>query len=174
VTDLLNLAMPLIRYRIGDVAVPMAGTCPCGRGLPRLEGLQGRVTDFLVGTDGQVVSGTMLSLLIVAKRPGLGQVQIWQDTRGRVLFKIVKRDSNSPTAEDLEFLGARTRFYLGENVKIEHEFVDSLPTQVSGKYLFCHSSAACDFVDLHSRNGMSAKTHEQSPSIGTAGSDSRP
>ena len=52
ITDLLNLAMPLIRYRIGDVAASQAGPCSCGRGLPRLEGLQGRVTDFLVARTG--------------------------------------------------------------------------------------------------------------------------
>ncbi|MGA2030671.1 MAG: hypothetical protein ABSG68_00305 [Thermoguttaceae bacterium] len=151
VTDLLNLAMPLIRYRIGDMATPATGPCRCGRGLPRLEGLQGRATDFLVGADGRLVSGAALTVVMVAKRPGLGQVQIWQDTRGKVLFKIVKRDSSSPTAEDLGFLDAQTRLYLGQDVKIEHEFVDSLPSETSGKFLFCRSSAACDFVDLQNR-----------------------
>ena len=85
---------------------------------------------------------------MVARRPGLGQVQIWQDTRGRLLFKIVKRDSDHPTAEDLEFLYNQTRLYLGEDVKIEHAFVDSLPIGASGKVLVSRSSVACDFVDI--------------------------
>lgn len=159
-TDLLNLAMPLIRYRVGDMAAPATGPCRCGRSLPRLEGIQGRVTDFLVGEDGCLVSGAALTVVMVAKRPGLGQVQIWQDRRGKVLFKIVKRDRNSPTAEDLNFLDAQTRLYLGENVGIEHEFVDSLPTEPSGKFLFCRSSAACDFVDLQRGIQASAKIPE--------------
>ncbi len=152
VTDLLNLAMPLIRYRIGDRAVPASGACPCGRGLPRIEGLQGRATDFLVGADGRLVSGAALTVVMVAKRPGLGQVQIWQETVGRVLFKIVKRDGNGPTPEDLEFLNAQTRLYLGANVKIEHEFVDALAAEPSGKFLFCRSTAASDFIDLQNRS----------------------
>ena len=149
VTDLLNLAMPLIRYRIGDMASPKTSQCRCGRGLPCLTSLAGRVTDFLVGSDQRLVSGAALTVLVVAQRPRLGQVQIWQDAPGRVLFKIAARKQNPPSKEDLDFLDARTRLYLGADVKIEFEFVDALPSEPSGKYLFCRSTAACDFVDLH-------------------------
>ena len=41
VTDLHNFATPLIRYEIGDYAIP-GGPCACGRGLPRLERIVGR------------------------------------------------------------------------------------------------------------------------------------
>src|SRR5262249_36293897 len=61
VTDLLNGAMPLIRYRIGDLGAWADGPCPCGRGLPRLRNVAGRVTDFLVGCDGRLVSGVYLA-----------------------------------------------------------------------------------------------------------------
>src|SRR5262249_8373738 len=44
VTDLLNPAMPLVRYRIGDMASWAPGRCACGRGLPRLAKVSGRVT----------------------------------------------------------------------------------------------------------------------------------
>ena len=149
VTDLLNRAMPLIRYRIGDMAVPAAGPCPCGRGLPRLQSVQGRVTDFLVGTDGRLVSGAALTVLVVAKRPSLGQVQIWQDTRGRVLYKIAKREGDGLDTADREFLDRQTKLYLGQDAKIECELVEALPSEPSGKFLFCRSTAATDFVDLH-------------------------
>ena len=74
VTDLLNGAMPLIRYRIGDMAAWADGPCPCGRGLPRLERVAGRVTDFLVGADGRLVSGVYLGHLRrgAAAEPGPG------------------------------------------------------------------------------------------------------
>ena len=88
VTDLLNFAMPLIRYRIGDVGSWAAGLCPCGRGLPRLERIAGRVTDFLVGDDGRLVSGAALTINIVANRPSLGQVQIRQHEKGAVVFRV--------------------------------------------------------------------------------------
>jgi phenylacetate-CoA ligase len=40
VTDLDSFSVPLIRYRIGDRAVAVGGTCVCGRGLLRLEQIQ--------------------------------------------------------------------------------------------------------------------------------------
>src|SRR5262249_16951702 len=85
VTDLLNHAMPLIRYRIGDVGSWEEGICPCGRALPRLRSVEGRVTDFLVGSDGRLVSGVFLATYVVAHRPSLGQVQIHQDRAGEIL-----------------------------------------------------------------------------------------
>ena len=67
VTDLLNRAMPLIRYRIGDVAaLSPASRCRCGRALPRLSRVEGRVwqppyngrsgqADSLLNTNANVV-----------------------------------------------------------------------------------------------------------------------
>ena len=46
-TDLLNKGMPFIRYRIEDVGVPSDRVCPCGRGLPLMERVTGRVADYL-------------------------------------------------------------------------------------------------------------------------------
>lgn len=149
VTDLLNLAMPLVRYRIGDMAVADDAPCDCGRGLPRLRTVEGRVTDFLVGTDGRLVSGAVLTVAVVAKRPTLGQVQLWQDTPGRVLYKVRSNDGRPSLQADLQFLESETQCYLGPGTKVEFEFVDELPCEPSGKYIFCRSKAATNFIDLH-------------------------
>ena len=45
ITDLLNLGMPLIRYRIRDVGLLLPEACACGRTLPRLRITGGRTTD---------------------------------------------------------------------------------------------------------------------------------
>ena len=149
VTDLLNMAMPLIRYRIGDMAATDESACPCGRGLPRLRTVEGRVTYFLVGADGRLVSGAALTVVVVAKRPALGQVQIWQDKPGRVLYKIRTNDGRRSSNDDLLFLETETKRYLGGDTEIEFEFVEELRSEPSGKYLFCRSTAASDFVELH-------------------------
>ncbi len=139
VTDLLNFAMPLIRYRIGDVGALMQGVCQCGRNLPRLEGIQGRVTDFLVGGDGRLVSGAALTVAVIAKRPTLGQVQLIQDRPGQVLFKIAPKNGVDPSPEDLHFLQEETKKYLGERLESEVEFVTEIPCEPSGKFIFSKS-----------------------------------
>jgi phenylacetate-CoA ligase len=57
-TGLLNTDMPLIRYRVGDRAqAPAAsqGPCPCGRSLPLMGHIEGRINDLLFTTDGRPV-----------------------------------------------------------------------------------------------------------------------
>ncbi len=41
-------ALPLLRYRTGDVASLRSGTCPCGRTLVRMSKVTGRVDDMVV------------------------------------------------------------------------------------------------------------------------------
>ena len=141
VTDLLNHAMPLIRYRIGDVGSWAPGECPCGRHLPRLERVGGRVTDFLVGAGGKLVSGVFLATYVVAQRPSLGQVQIHQDRLDRVVYKLRPGPAFDPLNDGL-YLEKATREYLGEGISAEVEIVDDLPRLPSGKFLFSRSTVS--------------------------------
>ncbi len=145
VTDLLNFAMPLIRYRIGDVGVWEAGDCLCGRKLPRLKRVAGRATDFLVGHDGRLVSGPFLTLAAVGKRPSISQLQIRQSRVGQVQFRIV-RGPRFQDPDDLQFLEQTARAYLGEATEVEWEFVEELTSEASGKFLFCVSQVSPDFL----------------------------
>jgi phenylacetate-CoA ligase len=145
VTDLMNLAMPLIRYRIGDVAAWDPTPCLCGRGLPKLQRVAGRATDFLVGRDGRLVSGPFLTLAAVGKRPSLGQLQIRQERIGAVRFRI-KPGPRFQDPGDVDFLRETARTYLGEDTDVDWELVADLPSEPSGKYLFCQSSVAPGFL----------------------------
>jgi phenylacetate-CoA ligase len=145
VTDLLNGAMPLIRYRIGDLGAWAPGQCPCGRGLPRLERVAGRVTDFLVGSDGRLVSGVFLATYVVAQRPSLGQVQIHQDRPGAVVYRLKPGPTFDPEA-DRNYLEEATRTYLGPRAGARVEVVADLPASPSGKFLFSRSSVTPAFL----------------------------
>jgi phenylacetate-CoA ligase len=47
-TTLTREALPLIRYRTGDIGSVSVGPCPCGRTTARLTGLRGRHDDMLI------------------------------------------------------------------------------------------------------------------------------
>lgn len=145
VTDLLNHAMPLIRYRIGDVGSWAAGKCLCGRGLPRLDELAGRVTDFLVGSEGTLVSGVFLATYVVAHRPSLGQVQIHQDQPGHVTYRLCPGPGYDHAA-DSHYLRHATRQHLGANATADVVPVRELPRAASGKFLFSCSSVTPAFL----------------------------
>jgi phenylacetate-CoA ligase len=145
VTDLLNRAMPLIRYRVGDAAVPEDRPCACGRGLPRLRSVTGRVADFLVGADGRLVAGPFLAHALVAARPSLGQVQIRQDQAGVVHFRV-RPGPRFRIPEDLEYLREVSHRYLGERTDVGWELVERLDAEPSGKFLFCKSAVTPAFA----------------------------
>src|SRR5262249_49369369 len=128
-----------------DVGAWEEGPCPCGRGLPRLRQVTGRATDFLVGRDGRLVSGPSLTLAAVGKRPSLCQLQIEPGPIGQGQLRI-KRGPRFEAPGDLEFLRETARKYLGEDTEIDWEFLDELPTEPSGKFLFCRSSVVPRFL----------------------------
>lgn len=140
ITDLLNFAMPLIRYRIGDAASWSSGDCPCGRGLPRLSGIAGRTTDFLVGADGRLCSGAVLTVAMVAQRPSLGQVQLEQNERGRIICRLAPRNGPTLLPEDQQFLVDQVKQYLGDGTAIEFDIVSRIEHETSGKYRFSKST----------------------------------
>jgi phenylacetate-CoA ligase len=145
ITDLLNFAMPLIRYRIGDLGAWAPGECSCGRGLPRLKHVAGRVTDMVVGPDGRLVSGVFLATYVIAQRPSLGQVQIRQHKAGELSYRV-KPGPNFSAREDIEYLTRATRRHLGDGVRVAVDLVDELPCEPSGKFLFCRSDVAPQYV----------------------------
>jgi phenylacetate-CoA ligase len=60
VTDLLNLAMPLIRYKVGDIATKGVSYCKCGRSLSILKSIDGRVGDTISRKDGCEIAVTKI------------------------------------------------------------------------------------------------------------------
>jgi phenylacetate-CoA ligase len=145
VTDLLNPAMPLVRYRIGDLGAWARDSCPCGRRLPVLDEVAGRVTDFLVGSDGRLVSGVFLATYVVAQRPSLGQVQIHQARAGHVVYRLRPGHCFDPET-DAEYLRRATRQHLGTAATADVELVRELAAEPSGKFLFSRSSVTPAFL----------------------------
>lgn len=55
-TGLLNYDQPLIRYRMGDfIRLSLDQNCQCGRSLPVVEEIVGRIEDTVVGNDGRLM-----------------------------------------------------------------------------------------------------------------------
>ncbi|MFO0936730.1 MAG: phenylacetate--CoA ligase family protein [Gemmataceae bacterium] len=140
VTDLSNFAMPLIRYRIGDVATLSRRTCACGRGLPLLESIEGREADFVVTPAGRMISGISLTENFALHIRGAAQVQVIQETVHHLRIRLVPDERFGRESErQIENLVVET---FGPGVRHEVECVSSIPQEPSGKYRFCISKVA--------------------------------
>ena len=89
VTDLTNHAMPFIRYANGDLAVAGdSGACPCGRALPRLASVEGRVTETLIDGSGARVNGLVFNVVIAHLAHAIRQFQVVQHKDRSVTLRV--------------------------------------------------------------------------------------
>ncbi len=79
ITNLHSLAMPLIRYRTGDEVTLSQKEPSCGRRLPLLAGIQGRVNDCIVFRTGERLSSQPF-FFAVQDVPGVGRWRITQES----------------------------------------------------------------------------------------------
>jgi phenylacetate-CoA ligase len=131
VTDLHNYGMPFIRYATGDLAI--AGSeerCPCGRGLPRLAGVHGRVTETLRGEDGSPVEGILFNIIFTEMADVVRQFQVVQSADRSVTVKIVPAETFRP--EDRQRIRRRCSDYLGTTPVTVQE-VATIPDRQNGK-----------------------------------------
>jgi phenylacetate-CoA ligase len=85
-TGLLNDAMPLIRYRLGDHATwAKDQECSCGTGGRILEALEGRVDDYLVTRDGRRIGRLSTA---VKRSPSIHSAQLVQDRPGHAYLLV--------------------------------------------------------------------------------------
>jgi phenylacetate-CoA ligase len=142
VTTLQNFAMPLIRYRIGDIGVWASEQCTCGRSWPLLGEVTGRAADAFIRIDGSIVSPQyFIHIIGVVIRPDwLQRYQVVQESPKLIRVKMVsKRKTENPLAEyarDLATIEEKLQIVMGKDCQIEFEFVDEIEPTPSGKYRY--------------------------------------
>ncbi len=140
-TNLDEYGMPLIRYRTGDMSSYRAEPCPCGRGLPLIEQVQGRLQDFITTPDGRLIRfwGAGHAGL---RHASVEKSQLIQETRDRIVIKVVPSESYSQTDHDRIMTGFGA--VLGPKVNISIELVDDIPRTASGKHRIVISKVAVE------------------------------
>ncbi len=126
-TGLLNEAMPLIRYRTGDVAVQGSGPCPCGRPLRTLHRIEGRVDDLLWTSDGRAI-GRLDPVFKGVEN--VAESQIIQEDFDRVRVRLVP--ATGYRDEDGRRIGSNLRERMGD-IEVTIEVVPSID-RVGGKF----------------------------------------
>jgi len=135
ITDLLNYGMPFIRYKIDDVGKISSELCPCGRGLPMLENIDGRIADIFFRPDGKRIMPITLLMYLVHKAAGpLGQVQIIQDRLDHLVIRMTS--DPLPTDEIKDYQLSKVKELFGPQMKVSFEIVEKIPREESGKYRF--------------------------------------
>jgi phenylacetate-CoA ligase len=141
VTDLDNLATPMIRYRNGDAGVLAPQGCRCGRTLGRITRLDGRVNDVLYRTSGDAVSGA-IGPHAFKMVDGVEQFQIVQKRIGQITIHIVRREGSYVPAVEEPKIQRIFKQHLGSDAEIDIRYVDWIPRTAAGKARFIINEVA--------------------------------
>jgi phenylacetate-CoA ligase len=130
-TDLHNLAMPMIRYEIGDRAVA-GGPCPCGRGLPTLARILGRERNLVMKPDG-TTGWPVVGFRGYREIAPIVQFQLVQTSREEIEVRLVVE---APLSADQEAaLTALIQRSLGYPFRLRFAcFEGRLPRGPNGKF----------------------------------------
>lgn len=125
-----NLAAPLIRYRIGDMAVLDESDAPCDAYAGRIvKCIYGRTAHALVGRDGRRIT----NISVIAKRcRHVDAMQCVQEEVGQVQIRVVR--AKGFTQDDEREILDQFRHKMGE-MDFAIRYVDGIERTASGKFL---------------------------------------
>ena len=127
-TGFINSVMPLVRYAIGDWASWRDRPCECGRAMPALEEIGGRVDDVIVTPEGRLVGRLDPIFKSVSS---LFECRIVQDAADHVRVEIVA--GGHVPAEEQRTLMSALRDRIGSTMRIDVVRVDRIPRTARGK-----------------------------------------
>lgn len=116
ITSVFNHAMPLIRYRVNDVGVADDDLCPCGRGLPLMKKVEGRLEDFLHFSNGLHLSPLEV-MSAYSSIPCLSRYQVIQKNERHIIIRLIGPEQ--ATDSIIEPLMERSKEIFGQEIAVE-------------------------------------------------------
>ena len=128
-TCLLREYQIFVRYPLGDLAAWDPDPCPCGRNIPVLREVLGRIEDLVVGPDGRQM---VRFHGIFVDQPKIREGQIIQETTDRIRVKIVPAEGFGQC--DSDDVIHRVQQRLGVTTEVVVELVGQIPRTAAGKF----------------------------------------
>jgi phenylacetate-CoA ligase len=143
ITDLNNFAVPMIRYRIGDLALQVQQTlCECGRSFKQIGPIQGRTQALVHCANGRWIPGTFFAHFFKEYESQVLFFQVVQEVTGKFDLLIVQ--NSGWTIEGWDQVLTDLREYVGDT-EISVQFVDEIPLLKTGKRTPVVSKVKFDF-----------------------------
>ena len=129
-TALHNYAMPLLRYRTGDMVELLDSDCACNRKFRTIGKIKGRISDFLICKDGRIaVDACYLTLKGV---DNILQSQIIQEDLDTISIKFIPGENFSK--KDKDKIMNNVKAYMGPEVEVFLEQDSEIANDKTTKY----------------------------------------
>lgn len=141
VTLLTNYTMPLIRFKIGDMAVPTKHRCSCGRGFPLISHVTGRTVNVFKNYKKELIDGEYFTHLFYFV-DFIKKFQVVQEDYEKLHIKLELDDEkdfekNKAIFEDID---RKIRVVMGDKCEINYSIHKEIPPLPSGKYVYTISN----------------------------------
>ena len=136
VTSLGLTAMPLIRYRMGDMAARLPEPCDCGRGLGLLTRVHGRTAHAIRRPSGALITTPLITSLFgrAAAHSWVRRFQVREEPGRHLRFLVDVRQP--PSEMQRHTLTEIVESSVGSDFEIAIEIVDQIPMAPNGKLQF--------------------------------------
>jgi phenylacetate-CoA ligase len=131
VTPLHNFAMPLFRYEIGD-QVEMGQPCSCGRGLPTIKRIIGRLENYLILKNGDKKQLDFSHYRLSAIR-SIIEFQLAQISFEKLELRLVI--SKALIDDELNIINTMMQKSFSKNFEYEIIFCEKIARTMSGKLM---------------------------------------
>jgi len=133
ITALNNKIMPYIRYDIGDIGSISPEPCKCGRGFPIFKNFIGRINDFIVLPNGNLLEPMQIF------------VKLWKVIPEAIDFQVIQKDINEltikviPVKKNIEdYIKMKIKDTLAkaipDNMDLNIKIVNDIPRTATGKH----------------------------------------
>ncbi len=128
-TGFSNLAMPLIRYKVGDIGTWTTEVCPCGRKSKTLKLINGRNEDFVITPEGNKI---LRFDYIFKNTKNIVESQIVQNKLGEIVFRIIKREGYNKK-EEIHLI-QEIKAKISPSINVIFEYPDFIERTNTGKF----------------------------------------
>lgn len=167
-TQLDNEAMPLVRYDLGDVATAAAAdaSCSCGRTLPMIESVEGRIPDLVVTASGGVLVPHFF-VVVMKNLEGVARYQVIQEERHEILLRLVPGPgADRPDVE--QAIRREVRRATKDTLATRFDWVDEIPLSGAGKRRLVISRLGDTAIGSNDRIHASGASDPHLPAAGGA------
>ncbi|SRR5579885_927454 len=146
-TNLHSFAMPLIRYRLGDIVTKGTETCRCGQPFSTIRAIQGRMIDYFLLPGGRIIHPYEITVPSLLGTGWIRQYQLIQEREDRIALRVVP--STTPTTQELTRLKQSVITVIGQGVEFDVILVPEIQFEPNGKFRISRSlvKSAYDGID---------------------------
>ena len=129
-TGFTNLAMPFLRYQVGDTATWKAMDCDCGRKSKVITKIEGRSEDYVITPEGTSI---LRFDYIFKDTHTIREAQVVQKQLGKITIRIVPNNNFNKTLEEKN-IRTSVKKKISPTLEVNFEYIDAIERETTGKF----------------------------------------